>query len=482
MLSRAHPSLVPRSEDSRDEEMELRIHSLVSSMPISGEKMNLLKQATAADEALQMVQVLIAKGWPGYKSDTPISTRQYWPIRDELHVVEGLVFRGEKLVIPTSMRSEMLTKLHESHLGMEKCKARARSIMYWPGMGRDIEETISRCFTCAKYKPANPREPLIPHQIPQRPWSKLGMDIFTFRGKDYLLVVDYYSKYPEVCHLTAKTATCVISHLKTCFARHGIPDAVIADNMPFGSREFTQFADEWGFEVRTSSPHHAPSNGQSERFVGTIKQLMRKAAEDGRDIHLALLEYRNTPISDLEYSPAQLLMSRMLKDKLPTPTTLLFPKLPREAHKSLSARQERQKKYHDRGTRVLPPLQVGDPVRIQQGRIWSPAIIMEKHEAPRSFRVRTKDGQVYRRNRKFLRQSFESEPVQPVQAAPPASSITAHPVQATTPASPSPTPGAAPYETVAGSMEPPPSMPEVPIRRTSDRLRNEPKWLDDYEH
>ena len=176
-----------------------------------------------------------------------------------------------------------------------------------------------------------------------------------------------------------------------------------------------------------------------------------------------MLVYRNTPISGLEYSPAQLLMSRMLKDKLPTPTTLLFPKFVQEAHRSLSARQERQKKYHDRGTKILPPLQVGDPVRIQQGRIWSPTIIMEKHEAPHSFRVRTK---VYRRNRKFLRHTPES----------PASSTTAQPVQATTLASPSLTPGA-PETTVAVSM-----MPEVPIRRTSDRLRNKPKWLEDYEH
>ena len=77
-----------------------------------------------------------------------------------------------------------------------------------------------------------PREPLISHGIPQRPWSKLGMDIFTFNGKGYLLIVDYYSKYLEVSHLATKTTACVISHLKTCFARHGIPDTVIADNMP----------------------------------------------------------------------------------------------------------------------------------------------------------------------------------------------------------------------------------------------------------
>ena len=145
-------------------------------------------------------------------------------------MAEGLVIRGEKLVILTIKRGEMLTKLRKSHLGIEKCKARASSIMHWPGMGQDIEETISRCPTCAKFKPANPWE------TPEHPWSKLGMEIFTFKGKDYPLVVDNYSKYPEVSKLTAKTATCIVLHLKTCFVRHGIPGTVITNNISFGSR------------------------------------------------------------------------------------------------------------------------------------------------------------------------------------------------------------------------------------------------------
>ena len=235
MLSRAHPpSLIP-AEDNQIEKMELRIHSLVSSPPISNEKMNLMKQATAADDALQVVKTLNIKGRPAYKRDTPICTRQYWPLRDEHHTIEGLLFRGETLVMPPSVRHQMLTKLHESHLGKEKCKARARSIIYRPGMGRDIEGKISTCSICAKYEPTIPYEPLISLVIPERPWSKLGMEILTFRGRDYLLVVNYFSKYPEVSQLSTKTASCVISHLKTCFARHGIPDTVIADNMPFGS-------------------------------------------------------------------------------------------------------------------------------------------------------------------------------------------------------------------------------------------------------
>ena len=88
--------------------------------------------------------------------------------------------------------------------------------------------------------------------------------------------MDFFFRYPDVYHLSTKTASYVISHLKTCFETHGKPDTAIADNMPFGSNKFAQFAEEWGFEVETLSPHQAPSNGKSERLVGTIRQLTRK--------------------------------------------------------------------------------------------------------------------------------------------------------------------------------------------------------------
>ena len=273
----------------------------------------------------------------------------------------------------------------------------------------------------------------------------------------------------------------MISHLKTCFERHGIPDTVIADNVTLWSNEFGQFAEEWGFEVKTSSPHHAPSNWQSERSVGTIKQLMRKSAEGGRDIHLALLAHRNTLISGLEYSPAQLLMSRMLKERLPTATSLLSPKVAQGVHRSLLARQQRQNRYHDRGTTALPTLQIGVLVTVQQGRTWNPEIVVEKHEAPRSFKVKTEDGQIFRRNRRFLCQSVEAEHAQPDQATLPATPTedqVAHPVNH---AFPSTSPEKIPVEATS-PVGLPVSTPQAPKTRVSERQRNKPKWLDDYEH
>ena len=107
---------------------------------------------------------------------------------------------------------------------------------------------------------------------------KLGADIFELNSNSYLIVFDYYSKYPELCLLKDKTAGSVITSM---FSRHGIPDQVVVDNMPFSSKSFRQFARDWGFAVCTSSPRYPQSNGMSERAIQTIKNLLRKAFEDG---------------------------------------------------------------------------------------------------------------------------------------------------------------------------------------------------------
>lgn len=111
------------------------------------------------------------------------------------------------------MRRELLSIIHESHLGMEKCKSRARQVIYWPGMSGDIESMVAKCSTYAKLRARNHREPLHPHPIPSCPWKKLGADIFEFKARDYLIIIDYFSKYPEVCEMKDKTAKTVVHHL-----------------------------------------------------------------------------------------------------------------------------------------------------------------------------------------------------------------------------------------------------------------------------
>ena len=109
-----------------------------------------------------------------------------------------------------------------------------------------IEETVAKCSICLKYRAANPKEPFIPHSVPGLSCEKVAVDIMTYQGHDYIVVVDFYSKYPEIAMLERKTTSCVILHMKSMFARHEIPSQLISDNMPFASREFNDFAKEWG--------------------------------------------------------------------------------------------------------------------------------------------------------------------------------------------------------------------------------------------
>ncbi len=194
-------------------------------------------------------------------------------------------------------------------------------------MCHDIEEMIAKCSICLKYRAANPKEPLIPHSVPSLRWEKVAVDIMTYQGRDYIIVVDFYSKYPEIGMLERKTAACEILHMKSMFARHGIPGQLASDNMPFASREFNDFANEWGIKLTTSSPMYPQSNGQSECAVQTMKNMLKKANAEGRDPYLALLAYRNTAVAGMSYSPAQMLMSRSLNTKVPTLPSLLQPKV-----------------------------------------------------------------------------------------------------------------------------------------------------------
>jgi hypothetical protein len=187
-----------------------------------------------------------------------------------------------------------------------------------------------------------------------------------------------------VFNLNSKTAKEVIEILKSVFSRHGIPDIFMSDNMPFASFEMKQFADDWNFKLVTSSPTFPQSNGQSERFVQTIKTMIKKCIECGQDIQLALLNYRNSPIANLNYSPAQLLMSRSLKTKLPVHENHLMPKVVDNAKALLDNRQDKYKQYFDCGTKPLSTLKIGDSVRVLNGKTWDPAVVTDLADTPRS--------------------------------------------------------------------------------------------------
>ena len=391
-LSRVYVESEHESDDI-EVNTNMRIHSLVTNLPMFNQRKQKVQCATAEDETMGKLSQTIAGGWSIHRRDCDPLIRQYWPIRDELHVIQGVTYAGERVVISNNMRSEMLQKLHESHLGMEKCRARARSVMYWPTMSNVINEMIAKCSTCLKYRRENQREPLISHEVPLLPWQKLGADIFEYGENAYLLIVDYFSKYPEVCLLQGKPASAVISHSRTVFARHGLLEIL------------RKFAAEYGSTINTSSPEHAASNGQSERMIGTVKQLMRKANEDSRDPH-GTHQWRVCHIRQHSYWWAG--SCATIYQQL---SRCSSPELQNNLRETLSLRQGKAKLYFDRGTKKLTKLDRGDTVRIKSGRTWTPATVTDGAHIPRSYMVTTESGHVYRRNRKWLHKSSEPRPL-----------------------------------------------------------------------
>ena len=223
--------------------------------------------------------------------------------------------------------------IYEGHFGQEKCEALARSTMFWIDMLKKIKQFVAKCAVCISHRYLQPCEPIIAHDISARLWQKVASDIFSLYGRDYLLVVNYYSKYLEVCLFSNKTATsvitqlkaCVITQLKSIFSRDGIPKVLIADNMLCNSLAMRQFAASRNFTIAISSPHYSQSIRQAERFVQTIKTLLKKAKQSNADPYISLLQYRTIVLSGLAYSFSQLLFGRMLRTRLPTLASALKP-------------------------------------------------------------------------------------------------------------------------------------------------------------
>ena len=390
------------------DELEFRQYdiNILHTLPITEPKLEEFKEQTKKDARLQELVHTVQGGWPEHKANSLPGARPFWNFRDELTYHEGILFKGARVIVPTCMRPEMLRLIHGSHLGVDKCKRRARDVLYWPGMAAQIEDTVSNCSTCAMYQRNNPKQPLLPHPAPSRPWERVGADLCELGGKHYLILVDYYSNFIEVDHLKETTSLQVIERLKPHFARHGIPDILITDNGPqFSSDTFHKFSADYQFQHHTSSPHYPRSNGKAEKSVQTVKNLLRKAQAENSDFHLALLDFRNSPTTDDVGSPAQRLMGRRTKTLLPTAEKLLLPKtIPPTIVKSEHLRQqETQKHFYDKTSKPLSPLKPGDRVRYRSGKLWLPAVIVEISEHPRSYTIQTPQGQTYRRNRVHLK-------------------------------------------------------------------------------
>ena len=240
--------------------------------------------------------------------------------RDELSVEDGILLKGTRVIIPESMQSFILDRLHYGHLGIEKTRLRAKDSVYWININRDIETTVKSCHICQEHQPAQQHETLLPHEIPSRLWEVVGTDMFFFNDADWLIIADYYSKFPNVRKMPRPClSSSVVSLTKQIFSETGVPSRVVSDNGPhFASAYYADLSRKMSFRHVTSSPRYPRSNGFVERQIQTVKHVMKKARQSGQDLDLALLCLRITAIDSKLPSPTELLNGRKAQSTLLT--------------------------------------------------------------------------------------------------------------------------------------------------------------------
>jgi hypothetical protein len=317
-------SRVPLKETTQEEEdicWGIDLIEYLEDLPVTVQE---IRKQTLHDPVLKIVYQNVMKGWLEKMDDRDITKDllPYFYKRNELTISQGCLMWGLRVLVPYKFRKIVKTELHQGHLGIVKMKALARSFVWWPGIDKEIEELARSCSDCQEYKliPKN----LCVHKWEQAPspWYRIHIDYAgPFLGKMFLVIVDAYSKWPEIISMNSTNTESTIRVLRDVFSRYGIPVLLVSDNgTQFTSEEFENFLRSNGVKHSTCAPYHPATNGQAERYVQTFKYAMKAALGDSGSLSLKLANflfaYRNTPHMSTNETPANLFLKRNLRSRL----------------------------------------------------------------------------------------------------------------------------------------------------------------------
>ena len=283
--------------------------------------------ATHKDDTLQSVMSRITNGdWNDINKDSEIYP--YMRVKDKFSIVnndKGSILLFEtKIVIPQSLHKRVIDLAHEGHQGIVKTKQLLRGKVWFPGLGKQVEDVCKQCIPCLSSSTSTNMEPLKMTRIPEQPWTNLSADFCgPFPTGEYLLVIiDDHSRFPIVEIIHSTSARTVIPVLDKVFSIFGIPKVLKTDNgPPFQSTEFANFATYLGFHHQKITPLWPRANGEAERFMRTLSKAIKTANVEGlnwkQELCKFLRNYRATPHSTTSISPAESLLGRPLRTKLP---------------------------------------------------------------------------------------------------------------------------------------------------------------------
>ena len=297
-LSRVCP-LQSSNSKTKDSNIDvIPVHHITQTAPVSKTRLQELRLTTQSDLTLSSLTKTIHKGWTQSKNDCPEQLLDFWSFRQEISEEDGLLYKNQRLIMPHSERLGTLKVLHLGHYAVDKLQLRALEAVYWPGINKDILKQYQSCKTCIKYSKSQKSEPLQSHPTPEAPWHTVATDLFKTKNSKYLLIVDYYSRFPVLCKLGSTMSKVLVQEIKAVFAKLGVPNCIVSDGGPqYASAKSKDFMKHWKIEHRVSFPRNPQSNGMTEYCVQTMKASLIKTIEEGEDVDLALLTYKTTTLN-----------------------------------------------------------------------------------------------------------------------------------------------------------------------------------------
>ena len=425
-----------------------------------------VRRFAADDPVYQLLLAKVLAGdWHQHKSQEVACLRPFYGVRDRLAVNQDLVTytfdQGcVRLVIPEPLRPQVTANLHAGHQGLDSMLRRARQCVYWPGMEGDLQHYRASCTSCETHAPSQPAETLVITPPPEYPFQSTVADMFQHEGYTYMAYADRLTGWLELAHFpSGATSQRIKTQLRRYFTRWGAPEQLSTDGgTNLASEEMAEFLKNWGVAARLSSAQYPQSNGRAEAAVKTAKRIIKANTGSGGTLDtdkasLALLQYLNTPLREINKSPAQLAAGRQLRDGVPTARWHL--KVDRHWGGMLRRREVQMGEAGDTlmansTPRRLPPIAPGTRVRVQNqaSNVWDRTGLVVEALPYRQYTIRLDgSGRVSLRNRKHLRPTL-------------------------TPALPEATSGAP--STTSPPATPPPPLPH-PRRQTK-----RPGWLNDY--
>ena len=293
---------------------------------------------------------------------------------NELCLVDGLMVRGERLVIPRELRVAVLEAAHEGCPGRDSMLHQLRVDTWWPGQTKDVKDWVDSCDSCAASVDRNYPAPMVLRETPQAAWQHCSADFKgPIGGKYYFhVLIDNYSRWPEVEIVKSTSFEKLQPVLDRCFSLHGIPESITHDRgPPYDSRAWRDYAKEKGFESRACTPEHPEGNSIAERFMGVLVKVVHTAIAQGRDpkeeVMRRLLNYRNTRHPSTGCTPAELLMNRRPRTKIPSLRRMAEGEVHQRAQaKDKETRAARKEMVDKKKRAVLKKICPGDRVLIKQ--------------------------------------------------------------------------------------------------------------------